>query len=168
MGKVLSDTRRSEQEQPLVLPRLRQRAVRILRTAVAGSLFLALSAGLALCGCKKKADVKAEAAELQKAFQADATAPAANPGDASAGPQPSSGEANALVNSALSSVQKQDYAGSVIALQQVAEKPSVTPQQLINVERTKQAIIADLVRRADAGDASAKAALKAIERSRSQ
>jgi hypothetical protein len=151
-----------------VLPRFRERALRAPSSFATATLLAGLCAGLAVGGCKKNADVKAEAEALQKAFPAAATVPAAGPGDASAGQQATAGEASALVNSALSSVQKQDYAGGVIALQQVAEKPGVTPEQLMNVEQTKQAIIADLVRRADAGDASAKTALKAIERSRSQ
>ncbi len=128
-------------------------------------LCLTAVAFVGLAACSKKADVKAQSAALEKAFPGAAAAQAAqvDPG----APQPAA-DANALVSAALSSVKKDDYAGGVIALQHVVETRNVTAEQLMTVEQTRQALVQDLMRRADAGDARAKAALSAIERTKSQ
>ncbi len=72
------------------------------------------------------------------------------------------------MNAAVAAVRRNDYVGGVTALQQVPQARGATPQQLMSAERTKQAIINDLQVRAERGDAAAKAALAAIERTRSQ
>jgi len=56
----------------------------------------------------------------------------------------------------------------VIAMQAAKTTPGLTAAQLATLEEAAQSITADLARRADAGDAKAKAQLEAIERSRSQ
>ena len=127
-----------------------------------------LAALLMVAGCSKKADVKGQASELEKAFPAAAPAPAAPVETPAATAQAPASEANAYVKAALSAVQANDYAGGVIALQKVQRMPGVTYQQLVAVERTKQAMTSDLVNRADRGDAKAKADLAAIEKSLSQ
>ena len=135
----------------------------------AQSLFLSLPVTLALCAgaCSKKADVKASTSELEKAFQAPA-APAAAPGDPAAAAQTSPAEAHDLVTTALGAARADDYASGLIALEAAQRKPGVTPEQVIAVQRTMQAMTADLVTRAANGDKQALAQLKAIEKTRSQ
>jgi hypothetical protein len=103
---------------------------------------------LALSGCGKKADVHLQASELEKAFQSD--------------------QSSAFVNLAVSAVRTNDYAVGVIALENARRMPGMTADQLMAVQGTLEAITADLVARADKGDANARAELAAIERSRSQ
>jgi hypothetical protein len=117
-------------------------------------------------GCSKKADVKAQVSALEKAFPA--AAEQAGQPDQSAAPQDAKNDANAYVRAALSAVRSNDYAAGVVVLQNVAMTPGVTPNQLIAAEQAKQAMVANLVSRAAAGDPNAKAALQQIERTRSQ
>ena len=118
-----------------------------------------------MASCSKKPDVKASASELEKAFPAAAApVPAETPATAAA----PVADANAYVKAALASVQANDYAGSVIALQTAQRARGVTVDQLMAIERAKQAMTADLVNRADRGDSKAKADLKAIEKTLSQ
>jgi hypothetical protein len=124
-----------------------------------------LGAVLTLSGCSKKPDVKASTAELEKAFPAAVSAAPAEAPAAEAAPV---AEANSYVKAALSSVQANDYAGSVIALQTAQRVKGVTADQLIALERAKQAMTASLLARADRGDPKAIADLKAIEKTRSQ
>ena len=124
---------------------------------------------LALSGCGKKADVKSQISELEKSFQDTSLAAPAASESALGGRSPDrSSDAKAYVNLALSAVQSNDYAGGVIALQAAQRMPRVTAEQLMAVQGAMQAITADLVARADRGDAKAKAQLAAIERTRSQ
>ena len=98
--------------------------------------------------CSKRVDVHVEAGELEKVFQAS--------------------HSNAYVSLAVSAVRTNDYAVSVIALQSARRMAGMTSDQLMAVQRTLEAITADLVARAAKGDANAQAELAAIERSRSQ
>ena len=127
-----------------------------------------LAALLMVAGCSKKADVKGQASELEKAFPAAAPAGGAPVETLATTEQASASDANAYVKAALSSVQANDYAGGVIALQKVQQMPGVTYQQLVAIERTKKAITTDLINRADRGDAKAKADLGKIEKTLSQ
>ena len=121
---------------------------------------------LVCAGCKKKNDMKSEAAELEKAFpQAAAATPA--PIEAAATVQAQAPDANAYVKAALSAVSADDYAGGVIALQ-TAQGRVVSAEQLMAIERAKQAMTSSLVERAARGDEKAKAELARIERTRSQ
>jgi hypothetical protein len=125
--------------------------------------FLAI---LLFASCARKADLKNQVAELEKAFptvaapaQAQLAAPA----------QPSSPvDANACVHLAIVAAHSNDYAGGVIALQAAKRYTGVTAQQLMAIENVKQAMTAQLLARAEQGDAQAKAALAEIERSHSQ
>ncbi len=121
---------------------------------------------LAAAGCSKKADVKAQVSALEKAFPG--AAEQAGQPDQSAAQPDSKNDANAYVRAALSALRSNDYAAGVVVLQNVAQTPGVTPNQLMAAEQAKQAMIANLVARAAAGDANAKAALQQIERTRSQ
>lgn len=114
------------------------------------SLLLRLSGAalFALSACGRKVDVHLQAGELEKVFQ--------------------DGQSNAYVSLAVSAVRTNDYVVSVIALQSARRTPGMTPDQLTAVQRTLEAITADLVARAAKGDANARAELAAIERSRSQ
>jgi len=69
---------------------------------------------------------------------------------------------------AIAAAKTNDFAIGVITLQQVKTSPGLTADQLISVEQASQAMTADLVRRADAGDAHAKASLELIAQTRSQ
>ncbi|SRR6266446_2512693 len=123
---------------------------------------------LALSGCAKKADVKTQTSELEKAFPgAVATAPAAQT-EGSTPAQTAPSDANAYVSAALSAVQNNDYAGSVITLQKVQRMPGVTYEQFLAIDRARHAMTTDLINRADRGDAKAKADLGKIEKTLSQ
>jgi hypothetical protein len=121
-----------------------------------------MAALLAGGGCSKKADVQTQMSALEKAF----------PGAASPAPEPGAGQpaldANAFVREALSAARKDDYAAGVVVLQNIAQAPGVTANQLMAAEQAKQAMVTTLLNRAAAGDANAKAALQAIEKTRSQ
>ncbi|SRR6266403_1362516 len=131
-------------------------------------LILVLAVPLVFSGCGKKVDVRAQASELGKAFpEAVGTAPA--PTNESAAPaQTAQTDANAYVSAALSSIQNNDYAASVITLQKAQTMPGVTYEQFLAIERAKQAMNTDLITRADRGDAKAKADLAKIEKTLSQ
>jgi len=127
----------------------------------------ALIAVLALSGCAKKPDVKAQASALEKSFPAAvsaAPAPADTPSPALA----QAPDANAYVKAALLAVSADDYAGSVIALQTAQRMRGVNAEQLMAIERAKQAMTASLLERAARGDAKAKAELSRIEKTHSQ
>ena len=125
---------------------------------------ISVAAALGLSGCSKKADVKGQVSELEKVFPA---ASAAAPAQDAPVPQ-GQASADAYVRSALSAVRQNDYATSVIALQQAQRARGVTAQQMMAVERAKAALTADLLARADRGDPRAQAALAAIEKTHSQ
>lgn len=121
------------------LRRYRQ-SLRPIRT---GLLFLFF-----LSACSKPVDVPLQAARLEKAF---ATV-----------------NSNSYVNLAISAVRSNNYAGGVVALQSAKGIPGMSPDQLMAVQQTLEAITADLVKRAAGGDPRAREDLAAIERSRSQ
>ena len=139
----------------MVLPRLSQRTVRIpvIQLLVAGGVIM-----LVLSGCgKKAADIQAQSGELEKAF----------PGVASVAPAPAGqartvGDARAFVAAALSASRSNDYVTAVLMLQKAAESPGVTPDQVVALQVARKAWVAELMTRADHGDASAKAALARI------
>ena len=126
-------------------------------------LVLALFAG----ACREKVDVNNQVAELEKAFPAAVS----GPGQAASGtgrPAAVPPDANAYVKLALTAVQTNDYAASVIALQAAQRVPGVTAPQMMAIENAKQVMSADLQARAARGDAKAKADLAAIEKTLSQ
>ena len=168
MEQVLPNPGRPDEEQSVVLSELggwpvRSGPYRVLALpAVLVVLFIALT------GCRKKPDVQQSVSELEKAFPAAALAsPSTQPQNPVPGPTPVS-DPNADISRALAAVRNHDYAGGIIALQEVPNKPGMSAQQLMAVERAKQALTANLVARAAAGDSQAKAALAAIEKTRSQ
>ena len=120
-------------------------------------------------GCSQKAAVNSRVSELEKVFQ-DTSAATATPGEQPAADTTANAraDAKAYVNLALTAVQSNDYAGGVIALQQAQLVSTMTAEQHRAVYETMQAMTADLVARAEKGDAKAKAQLAAIERTRSQ
>jgi len=130
-------------------------------------LLLAAALGLALVACRKNPEVKSSAAALEQSLS-PAAAPAPNqPQPGALNPAPPN-DAEVMVKSAVSAAQANDYARGVIALQAAQQKPGLTADQVANAQRLKQAMIADLQRRAVNGDQAALAQLKAIEKSRSQ
>ena len=122
---------------------------------------------LALGACSKKPDVKASVSELEKAFPTAAAPAPVQPQPAAPNPVPQA-DANDLVKSALTAARANDYASGVIALHAAQVKPGVTADQVMAVQRAKQAMVAELQRRAVNGDQQALAQLKAIEQTRSQ
>src|SRR5881396_1343910 len=99
---------------------------------------------LALCGaalltfsaCGKKADVKTQVSELEKAFQ---TAPAGTPvqaGRPASNPAPLA-DANAWVALALSAVRTNDFAGGVISLQAVQRMTPPAKSLVRTAERAR-------------------------------
>jgi hypothetical protein len=75
---------------------------------------------------------------------------------------------NPAIQVAIAAAKTNDLGMGVVALQQAKNAPGLTAEQLQTVEQTSQAIVQELLRRADAGDPRAKADLQLIERSRSQ
>jgi len=75
---------------------------------------------------------------------------------------------NPAVQLAIAAAKTNDLGVGVVALQEAKRSPGLSAEQLQSVEQTSQAIIAELLRRAAAGDAKAKADLQLIEQSRSQ
>jgi len=130
-------------------------------------LLLSAALVLAVGACSKKAAVQSSVNELEKAFPTAAD-PAAGQPQPVAPAAMSQANANDLVKTALTAARDNDYASGVIALQAAQQKPGVTADQVMAVQRTKQAMIAELQRRAESGDQRALAQLKAIERTRSQ
>jgi hypothetical protein len=127
------------------------------------SIFAAV---LLLTSCSKKPDVKAQTSELEKAFPAAATAPDTYQVQTPTPVQQQ--DANAYVKAALSAVKSDDYAASVIALQTAQRTRGTTAEQLMAIERAKQALTTSLVERASRGDEKAKADLGRIEKTLSQ
>jgi hypothetical protein len=115
-------------------------------------------APLLLCGCgHKKADVKAQTSELEKAFPDLATvAPA--PADQAT----PAGDPKPYVKAALSAVQANDLATGVIMLRKAMRLPGLTVAQIKAMQEARSVWITDLAQRADKGEESAKAALAAI------
>jgi hypothetical protein len=136
-----------------------------MRTLAALLVVLGLFAG----ACSKKADVQTSVSELEKAFPTVAASAQPQPSTPTAAPaQPPQTDAEALVKNALAAARANDYASGVIALQTAQTKPGITADQVAAVQRTKQAMIAELQRRAVNGDQQALAQLRAIEKTRSQ
>ena len=97
-------------------------------------------------GCSKKPTVQEQTSDLQGAF----------------------GDSNRYVTIALSAIGTNDYPAAVVALESAKGMPGITTEQLESLQHAKDVMTADLVARADKGDAKAQADLEAIERSRSQ
>ncbi len=136
----------------------------------AATLLTLCSAALLLLStgaCGKRPDVQSRVSELEKAFP-QAAAPEPARGQEAVPNRAVAPDANTYVCLAISAVRSNDYAGGVLALQTVQRIPGVTPQQLMALERAKEAITANLVARAAAGDSRAKAELSAIEKTLSQ
>ncbi len=135
-------------------------------------IFPSLALALVIGACNRKPDVKQTFSALEKAFPTAAVnGPAAEPSGTSVPQPPATADANAYVSAALSAARSQDYAAGVMALEEVQrmkDAKTVTANQLITIEQAKQAMIADLVARADRGDPKAKADLAAIEKMHSQ
>lgn len=140
--------------------------VRVMKNTVCRLTFpLAL---LLICGaCHKEPDMKSSVTELEKAFPAPVAAAPATPSPTAA-PAPATADAGELVRSALIAARANDYASGVIALQAAQARPGITADQVAAVQQAKQAMVAELQRRAVNGDQQALAQLKTIEKSRSQ
>ncbi len=102
----------------------------------------------ALPGCRREPTAAAGITQLEQAFPA--------------------GTANPAIQLALAAARTNDLGLGVVALQGAKETPGLTAEQLATVEQAAQALTSELVRRATAGDARARADLELIERSRSQ
>src|SRR5947209_7264361 len=85
---------------------------------------------IAVAGCGKKADLKNQTSELQKAFPASVNAAPA-PAEQLAIGQPPTADANAYVSLALRAVSANDYRSGVLALQAAQKTRGVTADQLM-------------------------------------
>lgn len=103
---------------------------------------------IAAAGCGRQPTVEAETAALTNAL--------------------ANGPGGEIAGMAAAALKSNDFASGVIALDQAKRVPGMTPEQLMAVQNAQQAVTATLVNRAASGDAAAKAALAAIERSRTQ
>ena len=112
-------------------------------------LFFAAALVVLLVGCKGEPDSRQGLAELQQAF-------------------PDAGAAPPAVQLALAAAHTNEFGQGVVALQEAKSVPGLTAEQLQTVEQAAQALTRELVRRAESGDARAKADLELIERFRSQ
>lgn len=112
----------------------------------AGLMLSALAA--VILGCGRAPNPEEGVKSLEQTFANSATAPA--------------------IELAIAAVKTNDLGQGVVALQTAKHIPGLSPQQLQTVEETAQALTQELLRRAEAGDARAKADLELIERSRSQ
>jgi len=129
------------------------------------TLLLCGGLALALVSCSKKPDVQATMTDLERAFPTVAAPVEAQPTTPAAVPQ---ADADHLIRAALTAARANDYASGVIALQAAQAGPGITAEQVMAVQRAKQAMVAELQRRAVSGDSVALSQLKAIERTRSQ
>ena len=119
------------------------------RSAILSFACLALALALALgSGCSRQPSASDGIANLEKSLGTAAGNPA--------------------IQVAIAAAKTNDLGMGVVALQQAKSAPGLTAEQLQTVEQTSQAIVQELLRRADAGDAHAKADRQLIERSRSQ
>lgn len=115
------------------------------------ALHLSLATALALAvgtSCKKEPSASAGIHSLKETFPDPAASPA--------------------IQLAIAAAETNDFGQGVIALQQAKQAPGLSADQLQTVEQASQALVRELLRRAEAGDARAKADLQLIERSRSQ
>ena len=120
---------------------------------------------LLLGGCDRKPGVKTSISQLEKAFAATAA-----PGQA-APPTPGSAlraDAKGYVQTALVAVRSNDYATAVAMLNAAVRAPGMTPDQFLAVQQAKNALLTDLLNRAEKGDAVARATLKSVEQTRSR
>jgi hypothetical protein len=100
------------------------------------------------CGCGKNPTAADGITTLQQTFPDAAATPA--------------------IQLAVAAVATNDLGQGVVALQSVKLQPGLTAEQLQSIEQASQALTRELLRRAEAGDARARADLELIERSRSQ
>lgn len=137
----------------MVLPKHEDRPLTRVPPATAAmhttlpALLLVLVA-LALTACHHQTTPAEATADLKQAF-------------------PEGGGSDA-VRTAVAATEAGDYGNGVIALEAAKSAPGLSGSQLAAMERAAQTLTADLTRRADAGDAAARAQLAAIERMRSQ
>ena len=116
-----------------------------LRPAAAGLLGL----GLVLSGgCGSRKETPSQLTDLEKAF-----------------PDP---KATPEVTLAVTASRSNDFGTGVIALDEAKRRPGLSAQQLEAVDLANRALVTELTRRADAGDARARAELDRIERTRSR
>ncbi len=113
------------------------------------ALISAFALLVVLAGCKGEPDSRQGLADLQQAFP-----------DATAAPP--------AVQLALAAAGTNEFGQGVVALQEAKNVPGLSAEQLQTVEQAAQALTRELVRRAESGDARAKADLELIERFRSQ
>src|SRR5262245_24044372 len=101
-------------------------------------LFMAVSLS---CGsCTRKPTVQTSVSDLEQAFGTATNAVTIVTAGASVA---TTDTANDLVKSALSSARANDYAASVIALQEAVRKPGVTAEQVTAVQNAKRILVTD-------------------------
>ncbi len=135
----------------MVLPQFPERPLSRPVSRLVGPLVVLISlatTGWVGSGCRREPTPADDLTRLQQAFPDTLATPA--------------------IQLAIAAVQTNDLGQGVVALQQAKETPGLSAEQLQSVEQASQALTRELLRRAEAGDARAKADLELIERSRSQ
>jgi hypothetical protein len=102
----------------------------------------------AAAGCRREPSAAAGLAKLEQAFPDRTAAP--------------------VVQVAIAAARTNELGQGVIALQGAKRMPGLTAEQLQAVEQASLALTRELLRRAEAGDARARAELDLIERTHSQ
>ena len=123
-----------------------------LRLAPSWAALASVCLAFLLMGCgpsSKEPDARTAAKELREAF-------------------PETGTVSDAVRVAIAASESKDYASGVLALETAKVAPGLSADQLATMERARQGLTAELVRRADAGDPKAREQLATIERARSQ
>ena len=115
-------------------------------------LFLILVVSLAATGgCSKRADVKGEASELEKAFAS--TTPAPSPDSA----QDSIGQHAAA---AVAALKASDYSKASDELMELGKLKGLTAEQRMKLNQVSSTLMQELIARSAKGDTQAKAALE--------
>jgi hypothetical protein len=108
----------------------------------------AVAAGIVVAGCQREPSPEAGVNQLERAFPDKAATP--------------------VIQVAIAAARTNELGQGVVALQSAKRLPGLTAEQLQAVEQASQALTRELLRRAESGDARARAELDLIERTHSQ
>lgn len=114
-----------------------------------GQLAVLVLIATSVPACQREPNVKDGLGQLQQAFPDPASVPPA-------------------VQLALDAARTNELGQGVVALQNAKAVPGLSADQLQTMEQASQSLTRELLRRAESGDARAKADLELIERFRSQ
>ena len=127
-------------------------------------VFTVVSLLFAACSRNEQAS---SATELEKAFQVKtpAAADAASAQVSPAAPQDQTAEVQQAVNTALSAMNTNGYADAYVTLRAIQASPNLTADQVIAVQKARQAIEKNVAAKAASGDPAALRAVEAMKNS---